>query len=187
MNRSISVLSSELVCSRSPRELWIVQQIMIPPSVRRSIESRGNIGKSVIGSNIHIEVNELFTHFESCFWNFHDVSASQLEVLVTWCFPLRELPRKQELVVDREQLVSLFTVHWLGVFLFVYLRRESFKNTIQKWVNNSFTSGEICSCATGELCLLNEEYVDGTQSVPRKARLFSPVLLCCVCLCIVSM
>ena len=25
------------------------------------------IGKSVIGSNIHIEVNELFTHFGSCF------------------------------------------------------------------------------------------------------------------------
>ena len=26
-----------------------------------------NIAKSVIGSNIHIEVNELFTHFGSCF------------------------------------------------------------------------------------------------------------------------
>ena len=25
------------------------------------------VGKSVIGSNIHIEVNELFTHFGSCF------------------------------------------------------------------------------------------------------------------------
>ena len=28
------------------------------------------------------EVNELFTHFGSCFETIHDVSASQLEVLV---------------------------------------------------------------------------------------------------------
>ena len=49
------------------------------------------------------------THFGSCFEKIHYVSASQLEVLVTWCFPSREMPRKQELVVD----------HWWGVFLYV--------------------------------------------------------------------
>ena len=33
--------------------------------------------------NYNFVVNELFTHFVSCFLNFHNVSASQLEVLVT--------------------------------------------------------------------------------------------------------
>ena len=32
----------------------------------------------------------------------------------TWCFHLRELPRKQELVVDRGQLVSPFALYWWG-------------------------------------------------------------------------
>ena len=44
------------------------------------------IRKCVTGSNIHIEVNELkfsFTHFGSSLEMNHDVSASQLEVLVT--------------------------------------------------------------------------------------------------------
>ena len=39
--------------------------------------------------------------FESLHW----ISTSQLEALVTWCCGSRELPRKQELVVDRGQLV----------------------------------------------------------------------------------
>ena len=63
---------------------------------------------------------ELFSHFGSCFLKLHGVSTSQLEALVTWCFLSRELLRKQELVVDRGQLVSLFAVHWWGVFLCVY-------------------------------------------------------------------
>ena len=41
-------------------------------------------------------------------------------ILVAWCFPLRELLRKQELVVDRGQLLSLFTVHWGGIFHYVH-------------------------------------------------------------------
>ena len=30
--------------------------------------------------------------FGSCFETIHNVSASQLEVLVTWCFSLQEMP-----------------------------------------------------------------------------------------------
>ena len=54
---------------------------------------------------------DFFTHFGSFFLKLHDVSTSHLEALVTLCFLSRELLRKQELVVDRGQLVSLFTVH----------------------------------------------------------------------------
>ena len=61
-----------------------------------------------------------FTYFGSFFLKLHDVSTSHLESLVTWCFLSRELLTKQELVVDRGQLVSLFTVHWWGAFLNVY-------------------------------------------------------------------
>ena len=49
----------------------------------------------------------IFTHFGSFFLKLHDVSASHLEALVTWCFLSRELLRKQELVVDRGQLHPL--------------------------------------------------------------------------------
>ena len=53
-----------------------------------------------------IDFNSLWIVFKS----LHKVFSSQLEGLVTWCFPSRELPWKQELVVDRGQLVSLFAV-----------------------------------------------------------------------------
>ena len=38
-----------------------------------------------------------FTHFGSSLETSHNVSASQLEVLVTWYFGSRELPRKQHI------------------------------------------------------------------------------------------
>ena len=69
-----------------PVKLMAKQHCMCCIDVNCASESDGQImcvGKSVIGSNILIEVNERFTHFGSCFWNCHDVSAPQLEVLVT--------------------------------------------------------------------------------------------------------
>ena len=41
-------------------------------------ENNDSIRKSIIGSNIDIEVNEFFTHFGLCFETIHDVAASQL-------------------------------------------------------------------------------------------------------------
>ena len=71
------------------------------------------------------------THFGSCFETIHVVSTSQLEFLVTWCFSSREMLRKQDLVVDRGQLVSLFAVHWCGVFsLCIELRSLFFWSTV---------------------------------------------------------
>ena len=53
---------------------------------------------------------EIFTHFGSFVLKLHNVLTSHLEALVT-LFLSRELLRKQELVVDRGQLVTLFAVH----------------------------------------------------------------------------
>ena len=47
----------------------------------------------------------------------NDISNSQLKAMVTRWFGSHKMPRKQELVVDRGQLVSLFAVHQRGVFL----------------------------------------------------------------------
>ena len=48
--------------------------------------------RSVIGSNIHIEVNECLLTLDRVFETIRDVSASQLEVLVTGCFSSRNCP-----------------------------------------------------------------------------------------------
>ena len=56
-----------------------------PITVSWNRQQIGFIRKSVIVSNIRIEVNK-FTHFGSRFETVHNVSASQLEVLVTGCF-----------------------------------------------------------------------------------------------------
>ena len=42
-----------------------------------------NFRKSLIGSNIHIEVNDFLLTLDRVFETINDVSASQLEVLVT--------------------------------------------------------------------------------------------------------
>ena len=55
-------------------------------------------------------MNDFLLTLDRVFETIHDVSASHLEGFVTLCFPSREMPRKQELVVDRGQLVSLFAV-----------------------------------------------------------------------------
>ena len=73
---------------------------------------------------IKIQDNIIFWHeyiFNSL-WivieSLHDVLASHLEALVTWCFCSWELARKQELMVDRgRELVSLFAFHWWGIFV----------------------------------------------------------------------
>ena len=56
--------------------------------------------------------------YGSCFETIHVVSASQLEVLGRWCFPSQEMPRKQEFMVDRGQLVSLFTILLMFFLIF---------------------------------------------------------------------
>ena len=75
------------------------------------------IGKSVVGSNIHdIEVWIVYSLW-IVFVKLHDVSAYQLEILVTWCYPSREYqlppiyhqlllpeqfpPRKTSLLVEK--------------------------------------------------------------------------------------
>ena len=50
------------------------------------------IRTSVIRSNIHFVVNKFVHILDQIFETVHDVSASHLEVLVTWCFRSRELP-----------------------------------------------------------------------------------------------
>ena len=79
-------------------------------------------------------MNERFTHFGSCFWNCHDISASQLEVLVTRCFPSRELLRKRELVVDRDSWYSCSRFIDV-VFFFMHIASFTFVwSTVALWL-----------------------------------------------------
>ena len=48
-----------------------------------AITNNRYVGKSVIGSNIHIEVNDFLLTLDRVFETNHNVSASHLEVLVT--------------------------------------------------------------------------------------------------------
>ena len=44
----------------------------------------------------------MFTHFGSFFWNCHNVSASQLEVSVTWCFPFLDFEQSHQWTANRD-------------------------------------------------------------------------------------
>ena len=79
-------------------------------------------------------MNERFTQFWSCFWNCL-VSASQLEVLVTWCFPSREKITWQFLKHDPKKKIIHFNVN-IG-------SNKTFSNTCKYSLKTRVSSKEM--------------------------------------------
>ena len=100
------------------------------------------------------------------FSKIHDVSASQLEVLVTWCFRSRKLPTNENIT-------------WLWLLAEKPKRRESFRNTIHwresKFIHfNNHITVCLSMCIHYFICLLYT--LDGSKLTAWDTRQNSPLL-----------